>query len=261
MSSRRTFIKTAAIAAGTAPLATAVCAEERITTSSGVAGYNYPLPTLKKGCRLLFQGDSITDMKWGRNQNDRNHYLGHSYVFLIAARLGVELPSSELQFFNRGNSGNTVSQLRQRWQKDAIDIDPDVLSILIGVNDVGRMIRGHLDQVPLDDWERDYRTILDASRVAKPQLKIVLLDPFVLPSSRFTDGEYANWRSEVDKLCKIVAVMANDYEAVHIPTQQVFDEAIQTAKPEHWIWDGVHPLPQGHELIARNWIQRFSQSA
>ncbi|WP_442505251.1 SGNH/GDSL hydrolase family protein [Novipirellula sp. SH528] len=261
MSNRRTFFKTAAIAAGTAPLATAVCAKERTTTRSGVADYNYALPTLKKGCRLLFQGDSITDMKWGRNEKDRNHYLGHSYVFLIAARLGVELASSELEFFNRGNSGNTVANLRERWQKDAIDIDPDVLSILIGVNDVGRMIRGKQDHVPLDHWERNYRTILDASRVANPQLKIVLLDPFVLPSSRFSDGAHAKWRSEVDKLCKIVALMANDYEAVHIPTQQVFDDAVKTAKPEHWIWDGVHPLPQGHELIARTWIQRFLQSA
>ena len=87
---------------------------------------------------ILFQGDSITDMKWGRNQNDRNHYLGHSYVYLIASRLGVDMAEAGFEFFNRGMSGHTVGNLKARWQKDAIDMKPDVLSILIGVNDVGR---------------------------------------------------------------------------------------------------------------------------
>lgn len=100
-------------------------------------GYGYQLPHLAQGTRLLFQGDSITDMKWGRNQADRNHYLGHSYVFLIAGRLGMDMPKAKLEFFNRGISGNKVSDLKARWQKDAIDMEPDLLSILVGTNDVG----------------------------------------------------------------------------------------------------------------------------
>ncbi|WP_372715801.1 SGNH/GDSL hydrolase family protein [Novipirellula sp.] len=259
MLTRRTFITTAALGAGAMSHLVAAGPDD-----PGESQTNAPdppsLPMLKKGSRLLFQGDSITDMKWGRNQQDRNHYLGHSYVFLIAAKLGVEMPASELEFFNRGHSGNTVADLRARWQKDAIEIQPDLLSILIGVNDVGRTIRAKLPHVPAEKWERDYRSILDASRSANPNLKIVLLDPFVLPSNRFSDGEYAKWRSEIDKLCGIVNALAEDYDAIHVRTQQIFDDAAKIAKPEHWIWDGVHPLPQGHELIARNWLQRLAAS-
>ncbi|GAA4455143.1 SGNH/GDSL hydrolase family protein [Novipirellula rosea] len=259
MLTRRTLITAAALGAGAMSNLVAACAEESSENQSSAID-PHSLPMLKKGSRLLFQGDSITDMKWGRNQQDRNHYLGHSYVFLIAARLGVDLPEAELEFFNRGHSGNTVADLRARWQQDAIEIQPDILSILIGVNDVGRTIRAKQEHVPVEKWERDYRSILDASRTANPKLKIVLLDPFVLPSSRFSDGEYAKWRSEIDKLCNIVNVLADDYDAIHLRTQQIFDDAAKVAKPEHWIWDGVHPLPQGHELIARNWLQQLAAS-
>ena len=74
--------------------------------STKVDGYEYKLPKFSQGERLLFIGDSITDMNWGRNEKDRNHYLGHSYVYLIASRLGVDIPQSKLEFFNRANSGN-----------------------------------------------------------------------------------------------------------------------------------------------------------
>ena len=94
-------------------------------TSTLFNEYNSNLPKFENGARLLFQGDSITDMKWGRNQKDRNHYLGHSYVFLLASRLGVDMADANLEFFNRGVSENKVSDLRKRWQKDAIEMNPD----------------------------------------------------------------------------------------------------------------------------------------
>lgn len=252
MTNRRTFIQSTALAASVATV---------VATGLPVhAGDTAQLPKLRNGCRLLFQGDSITDMKWGRNQRDRNHYLGHSYVYLIAARLGVEMPTAELEFFNRGHSGNTVGDLRKRWQVDAVAIKPDVLSVLIGVNDVGRAIRAKRDHVALAEWERDYREILDASRRTNPNLKIVFLDPFVLPSKRFDNGQYVKWRAETDKLGAIVSKLAADYQATHVQTQRVFDDASKIAPSEHWIWDGVHPLPQGHELIAREWIKQATAS-
>jgi lysophospholipase L1-like esterase len=221
---------------------------------SGISGYDYRLPRFRKGARLLFAGDSITDMKWGRNEKDRNHYLGHSYVFLIASRLGVDMPDAALEIFNRGISGNKVGDLRQRWQKDAIEMKPDILSILIGVNDISR---GGGNPVALEKWEEDYRYLLDTSRRANPDLRIVLMDPFVLRVTRLDKDEtWTHWRGEIDKLGAIVARLAADYDAVHIPLQEIFDAAAESAGPSHWIWDGVHPLPQGHELIARNWIER-----
>jgi lysophospholipase L1-like esterase len=111
----------------------------------------------------------------------------------------------------------------------------------------------------LKQWETDYRFILDASRKAKADLPLVLLDPFVLRSGRLKIPEvWQKWRAKVDKYGAIVAQLANDYDAIHVKTQEVFDEAAKAVSPEQWIWDGVHPLPQGHELIARNWLQVVS---
>ncbi|MFK7789606.1 MAG: SGNH/GDSL hydrolase family protein [Phycisphaeraceae bacterium] len=214
------------------------------------------LPAFDRGTRLLFQGDSITDMKWGRNQADRNHYLGHSYVYLIAARLGVEMPEAQLDFYNRGKSGNTVMNLRNRWRADAIEMKPDVLSILVGVNDVGQILRKDITgAVDTTAWESNYRYLLDTSRKANPGLRLVLLDPFVLASGKLKEpAVYKAYRAQVDRLIVIVAQLAKEYDAVHIQTQQVFDQAASEVSTDHWIWDGVHPLPQGHELIARQWI-------
>ena len=255
MQDRRTFLKSSVVAAGVATFCDTVRADESRANPSGVAGYNYRLPAFKKGSRLLFQGDSITDMKWGRNQKDRNHYLGHSYVYLIAARLGVEMAGAQLDIYNRGMSGHKVGDLRKRWQRDAVDMKPDLLSILIGVNDVGRNLAG----VDVKRWEADYRFILDASRKANPELKIVLLDPFVVASGRLSNVDsFKQWRGQVERLIPIVKQLASDYDAVHIKTQDVFDAASKEVSPEQWIWDGVHPLPQGHELIARSWLQEVS---
>lgn len=253
MLDRRTFITSSLAAFGSATLSNAAKAEKSPVNSSGVGSHNYGLPSFEKGSRLLFQGDSITDMKWGRKQSDRNHYLGHSYVFLLAARLGVDMPEVELDIYNRGISGHKVENLRKRWQKDAIDMRPDLLSILIGTNDVGSGVKP-------DVFESHYRHILDSSREANPKLRIVLLDPFVLRSGRLKDEQaWVSRRTATDKMGVVVARLAKDYNAVHIKTQDIFDAAAKAVSPEQWIWDGIHPLPQGHELIARHWIQEVSK--
>ena len=252
MLDRRTFLRGTALCTGAVAASKAGEVRGAVTNLSGVGGYDYRLPKLAKGSRLLFLGDSITDMKWGRNERDRNHYLGHSYVYLIASRLGVDMPEAQLEFFNRGISGHKVSDLKARWQKDAIDMKPDLLTILIGVNDVSR--GGTVDQ-----WEADYRFILNASRKAKADLPVVLLDPFVLRSGRLkNEAAWKKWRGKVDQYCGVIAQLAKDYDTTHVKTQEVFDAAAKAASPEQWIWDGVHPLPQGHELIARNWLQQVS---
>jgi lysophospholipase L1-like esterase len=255
MLDRRNFLMTGAIAAGAATLGGTGRAEAAAANPAGVGGYNYRLPRLPSGTRLVFQGDSITDMNWGRNEGDRNHYLGHSYVYLIAARLGVDCAADKLEFFNRGASGNGISNLKERWQKDAVDMKPDLLSILIGVNDVNRMLQG----LKAKDWEADYHAILDASRKANPGLKLVLLDPFVLASGNLAKpDEFRKWRGQIDLMLPVVGKLAKEFDAVHIKTQEVFDAACKALSPGQWIWDGIHPLPQGHELIARNWLEQVS---
>ncbi|MEO0416945.1 MAG: GDSL-type esterase/lipase family protein, partial [Verrucomicrobiota bacterium] len=176
-------------------------------------------------------------------------YLGHSYVFMVAGRLGIELAEAQLDFYNRGISGNTVEQLKARWQEDVIDMHPDILTVLIGTNDVGK-------KVSPESFEADYRAILQSSRDANPKLKIVLLDPFVLKSGGLKNEQaWQARRSATDQLRVVVARLAEEFDAVHIETQALFDEATQSAPADYWLWDGIHPLPQGHELIARHWVK------
>lgn len=268
---RRAFIRSTAVCAGTAVTTTALMntallnkdatAADQPDNASGVAGYQYRLPKIARESTLLFQGDSITDMKWGRNQKDRNHYLGHSYVYLIASRLHTDMPNAKLNFLNRGMSGHTVPDLQKRWQKDAIDLKPDVLSILIGINDVGRAMRAKggtnaNGNVDVEAYESGYRSLLKQSRNANPKLKLVLLEPFMLV---LNDGHIER-RKQCDRIRPIVAKLANEFDAVLIKTQSIFDTAAKRAEPSHWIWDGVHPLPQGHELIARNWIEEVAKA-
>lgn len=246
---RRKFIKTCAVTGGALGLGAGTYGRDLPARPDRVGGYEYRLPSFRPGSRLVFQGDSITDMKWGRNEQDRNHYLGHSFVFLLAARLGVELPEARLDFYNRGVSGNTVADLRKRWDTDAIALKPDVLTILVGANDVGQ-------GVPPADYAADYRHLLEASRAANPDLRLVLLDPFVLPSGKLADqSAWTTSRAAHDKLGEVVARLAADFDAVHVRLQEVFDAAAREVSAEHWIWDGVHPLPPGHELIARHWLK------
>ena len=259
MRNRLGIITSSLAACGVLMLSTAVGAESSRAGGAGFGGYSYRLPAFEKGSRLLFQGDSITDMKWGRNESDRNHYLGHSYVFLLAARLGVQMPEAQLDFYNRGNSGNKVADLRKRWQKDAIDMKPDILTIMVGTNDAGMGFRHPDRKVTPESFEADYRFILDASRRANPGLRLVLMDPFVLPTGPLKNEKvYQGRREATDELCVVVARLAQEFDAVHIKTQDIFDAAAEQVAPEHWMWDGIHPLPQGHELIARHWLQQVS---
>lgn len=112
------------------------------------------------GLTILFQGDSITDGARTRNK-DWNHIMGHGYAYLIASRLWFDYPKEDLMFFNRGISGNKVKDLLERWQKDTIDLKPDMLSILIGVNDVSRIIA---NENSIETWHENYKTLLDTTK-------------------------------------------------------------------------------------------------
>ena len=117
-----------------------------------------------------------------------------------------------------------------------------------------------VDDFAADQWEADYRDVLSRARKANPQLRIVLLDPFVLKSGWWMTkgGQWETSRAQISKMCAIVAGLAGEFDAVHVKTQKIFDLAARAVSPEQWIWDGVHPLPQGHELIARNWLESVS---
>lgn len=196
-----------------------------------------PRPAFTQDARILFQGDSITDGNRGRSA-DPNHILGHGYAFIIAARNGAAFPDLKLDFLNRGVSGNTVLDLKKRWQKDTLDLKPDVLSILIGVNDNGR-------GVSFEEYERVYDELLAEARAANPKIKLVLGEPFVKPTGKINEG--------IVKRQEIVAKLAKKHGAALVRYQHVFDEAAKRAPADYWIWDNVHPTYRGHQLMADEW--------
>ena len=224
---------------------------------SAVNDNEYSLKNKKgEGLTILFQGDSITDGNRTRN-NDWNHVMGHGYAYLIASRLWFDYIDKDLMFYNRGISGNKIQDLDDRWQEDTLDLKPDVLSILIGVNDVPNIIE---NKNSIDNWETTYRKVLDRTKKALPDTQIILCEPFALPSDDmeriiWTKEKTESYQNVISKMHKIVGQLAETYDAVFVELQQAFTDACKKAPARYWIWDGIHPMPAGHELIARIWIK------
>lgn len=206
----------------------------------------------KRNAKILFQGDSITDGNRDQINNDLNHFLGHGYVYLLAARLGMQYPESGWQFINRGISGHRVTDLYARWRTDTLNLKPDVLSVLVGINGISSEVK-RSDGVSASRYRDIYRIMLEDTLTVLPNLTLILCSPFVLEVGERMEN-WEEYRSETDKRIAIVGELAKEFDAVHVPLQKSFDKAIEQAPAEYWLWDGVHPMPAGHELIAQRWL-------
>lgn len=207
--------------------------------------------------KILFQGDSITDGNRGRDE-DPNHIHGHGYAYLIASQLGAEHASSQPHFINKGISGNRVSDLYARWNEDAFSLKPDLISILIGVNDAMSIINGQPGGAT-DRFERIYRLLLDETREVLPEAGIVLCEPFVLETSS-TAKEWSRWRSQMDEYRVIVRQLSEEYDTLFVPLQELYNESATRLTAEYWLWDGVHPTTAGHYLLAQQWLKVVQNS-
>lgn len=205
---------------------------------------------------ILFQGDSITDC--GRNReaagtpNDLTA-LGQGYAMMAAAELLSTRPADGLRVFNRGISGNRIVDLYARIKGDILNLKPDLLSILIGVNDTWHGKNPDWNNgVAIPKYERIYRDLLNEVREALPSVKFVLCEPFVLRCGVVRD----DWVEEIDQRRAVVAKLATEFDALLVPFQSLFDEAVKFAPPEYWALDGVHPSAAGHHLMAKCWLEK-----
>lgn len=208
---------------------------------------------------VLFIGDSVTDGGWGRsggssipseqrNQNDLNHIYGHSYMMLCASRMQAQLPYADLNFINRGISGNTLTDLEARWKDDVINLQPDVLSVLVGTNDAAEYLdsQDRAKQFDYDAWKQRYSSLLTAVREKNPGVKILLGTPFV--SSVMS----AERRAVTDSLAKHVRELAAEQNAICVPYDSLFRQLeLRQPRKGYWIWDGIHPTAAGHEKMAQ----------
>ena len=206
---------------------------------------------------ILFQGDSITDgNRIKNNTTDLNHQIGHSYAYIVSGKLGAENPQGNLQFFNRGISGNRLCDLEKRWQEDCLDLAPDILSILVGVNDVHFAVYENKKLCPEDFGER-YVRLIESALQTNSEMKIVLCEPFSL----CLGGPAEHWEEWHSLLCEVqkqVRIIAEKTGAYFLPLQNMFDELSKKAPPQHWIWDGVHPTESGHWMIAEKWLELYN---
>ncbi len=202
--------------------------------------------------KILFMGDSITDA--GRAY-DNDYHLGHGYPTLVSAALGMDRPNDFL-FQNRGISGNRIVDLLGRVKRDMINLKPDYMSILIGVNDIWHELSDNPNGVDADLFETYYDMLLGQLREALPELKIMIMEPFLCHGTG-TDWTWDRFRAEVELRAAAAKRMAEKHGLTFVPLLTPFDEACKVAPAEHWTHDGVHPTDAGHELIKRAWLEAF----
>lgn len=206
---------------------------------------------------ILFQGDSITDACRDRNNGNS---AGQGYPALVKAQLGFENPG-EYVFYNRGVSGDRVLDLYARIIKDVLNLKPDVMSVLIGVNDIWHGI-DWANGTGLARYEKVYNMFIEEVKAELPDLKVMILEPFVLKgnATESTEEQPDRWdafRNGVAGMAAAARRVAEKHSLPFVELQKKFDDACRLAEPSYWLMDGVHPTPMGHELIKREWIAAF----
>lgn len=202
-----------------------------------------------KKIKLLFQGDSITDAK--RNREDM-HNLGTGYPYYAAALLKEKYPNIEFEFINLGVSGNETKHLVARLDTDFVDIQPDIVSILVGVNDVWHYAEAK-NWVPNDIFEERYRTVLSVIK-EKTNAKIMLMEPFLIPIS-----DKLFFREDLAPKIEIIRRLAREYADVYLPTDGLLNSAFIGDKPLSFAADGVHLTEKGAKYVAQLYVDYISK--
>lgn len=209
--------------------------------------------TLTKDNIILFQGDSITDA--GRNKEDTTFNnpgaLGSGYALLAGAAIIEKYASLNLKVYNKGISGNKVYQLAERWDQDCLDLKPDVLSILIGVNDIWHKLDGHYNGTA-EIYRKDFLALLERTKKALPNVKLIICEPYAVKGVKAVDDK---WYPEFYDYQKAAKEIAAQFGATFIPYQQIYDEAQKQAPGSYWTPDGVHASLAGAQLMAQAWLE------
>ena len=193
---------------------------------------------------VLFQGDSITNaFRMPQEANDC-YQMGAGYALMVAAQVRSERPQDRVTFMNRGVSGNGLQDLLARWRPDCLDLRPDVLSILVGVNDT--LVMG-----PIAEWGGHYRRLLAMTRKELPKVRIILCEPFLLPVGKVSKAMLENMAKRQREFSRIVA----DEDVAAVMLQKVLNQASRKAPADYWAYDGIHPTAAGADLIARAWLK------
>lgn len=199
---------------------------------------------LDSGGLIVFYGDSITDCNRSREQADD---LGDGYVKRVADRLPERFPGRNLRIVNKGISGNRIYDLEGRLATDVLPLKPALVSILIGINDTWRAFDSGIAS-PAPEFQASYRRVI--ARILESGSKVLLMEPFLLP---IPDDRRA-WRTDLDARIAATRELAWEFHLDYIPLDGIFAAAAAATGHAHWLPDGVHPSPAGHDLIAEHWL-------
>lgn len=205
--------------------------------------------------RFLFQGDSITDAN--RDRDDErigSEVLGYGYPNLFASDF-LRNNKGKYEFINRGVSGDRIVDVYSRIKEDIINLEPDVMSILIGVNDIWHEVNDQ-NGVDTPKFEKIYSMLIEEIKEALPNIKIIILEPFVL----YGEGSkrcYDVFRKGVEERADVARRIANKYDLAFVPLLKQFDDAASDGDTKYWTTDGVHPTAAGHQLIKEELVKAF----
>lgn len=231
--------------------------------------------TLKKNSVLLFQGDSITNGARGASM-DGNHILGHGYQYIISAKLAIDNYENTPKFINKGVSGESIAQIYSRLNYDVLKNKPDLISFLVGINDIGKGLGQPLGRTS-ERYIDIYNMMLDDIAESLPETRIVICEPFYLELDNFdepykhtpyamcesyfqpahipkNDSVMKNKRAEITIMQHMLKDMAEKHNCIYVSLQDEFFKYSKKIPPEYLIWDTVHPTVAGHEIIARKWL-------
>ena len=249
-SNRRSFLKKATLSAVAATLIPEI-------VSAAFEIENVKRIAIKEGSVILFQGDSITDSGRDKTSIEVNNSisLGSGYPLLATAALLNDQPEKRLTVYNRGISGNKVYQLASKWEEDCLNLKPDVLSILVGVNDFWHTISYDYKGSP-KVYRDDLSALLDKTKQKLPDVKLIIGEPFAVSGVKIV---VPNWFPSFNEYQQSAKEIAEKYNAVFIPYQRIFDEAQKAAPGSYWTSDGIHPTLAGSMLMAKAWLKTIKK--
>lgn len=205
--------------------------------------------------KIVMYGDSITDFNRTKDADGLPEGYGYGYVFFVAGELLKGDPTKH-EILNRGISGNRVVDLYARVKSDVWNLKPDVLSILVGVNDVWHEL-DIANGVDIERYERIYGMMIEETLERLPNVKIIICEPFIAKGSS-TEAQYEELL-QVKEYAKVAKRVAEKYGLYFLPLQEKLDEAIEKFTVKDYIFDGVHPNAAGSRLIAEEWVKLFRE--
>jgi lysophospholipase L1-like esterase len=244
--SRRNFLKNTS-------LVTAASLTIPQLVSTAFAAEKIRRISLAKDDIILFQGDSITDA--GRKKDDTNYNnasaLGTGYAMIAASELLYKHADKNLKVYNRGISGNKVYQLAERWDKDCLNLNPNVVSVLVGVNDFWHTLTGKYTGT-IKTYHDDFKALLDKTKQKLPNVKLIIGEPYAVSGVKAVDEK---WYPAFNDYRKAAREIAESFNAVFIPYQSIYDKAQKAAPGVYWTGDGVHATLAGNRLMAHAWME------